>query len=193
MDIYLKDIVKDYNKKRVLNHISLTLETGKIYCLMGASGSGKTTLLRILLGLETPDEGTITGRNNCRLTAVFQEDRLCETCTPIENVMMVTQKTVRRPAVVSELCKLLPEESITRRTSTLSGGMKRRVSVCRAMLAPSNGIVMDEPFTGMDEGTKKQVITYIREKSAGRLILISTHQKEDIALLNGSLITLNHL
>ncbi|MEG0689565.1 MAG: ABC transporter ATP-binding protein, partial [Hungatella sp.] len=100
---------------------------------------------------------------------------------------LVTDPSYTETMVRTELCRLLPEESITRPVSTLSGGMKRRTAICRALLAPSDIILMDEPFTGLDEQTKQQVMTYIQEKSAGKLLLISTHQEEDIALLGGIL------
>ena len=73
---------------------------------------------------------------------------------------------------------------------TLSGGMKRRTAICRALLADSEAVLMDEPFTGLDEQTKRHVIDYIREMSSGKLVLITTHQEEDVALLGGTRITL---
>lgn len=194
MNITIRELTKSFQSLCVLNRISITLNSGQIYCLMGASGSGKTTLLRILLGLESADSGHITMESGdgmpIRLAAVFQEDRLCEGFTPLENVLLVTDRTVTADQARSELCRLLPPESISRPVRTLSGGMKRRTAICRALLAPSDAIVMDEPFTGLDEQTKQHVIDYIKEKTAGKLLLITTHQEEDIALLGGSLVTL---
>lgn len=194
MKLDIKQLSKSYNGLPVLEHVSMTLESGQIYCLMGASGSGKTTLLRILLGLESADSGVIEpaiGQAGRWLAAVFQEDRLCEGFTPLDNVMLTAGRFITSGTARSELCRILPEESISRPVYTLSGGMKRRTAICRALLAPSDGVVMDEPFTGLDEQTKRNVIAYIKEKTAGKLLLISTHQEEDMALLGGTLITLN--
>lgn len=194
MKLDIRKLCKSYDGRPVLEHVSMALESGQIYCLMGASGSGKTTLLRILLGLETADSGAIEpspGERGRWLAAVFQEDRLCEGFTPLDNVMLAAGRFITPDMARAELCKLLPEESISRPVYTLSGGMKRRTAICRALLAPSDGVVMDEPFTGLDEQTKRGVINYIKEKTAGKLLLISTHQEEDIALLGGTLITLN--
>lgn len=194
MKLNIKQLSKSYNGLPVLEHVSMTLESGQIYCLMGASGSGKTTLLRILLGLESADSGVIEpaiGQAGRWLAAVFQEDRLCEGFTPLDNVMLTAGRFITSGTALSELCRILPEESISRPVYTLSGGMKRRTAICRALLAPSDGVVMDEPFTGLDEQTKRNVIAYIKEKTAGKLLLISTHQEEDMALLGGTLITLN--
>ena len=85
---------------------------------------------------------------------------------------------------------MLPEECLTRPVSTLSGGMKRRVAILRAVLAPSDILLLDEPFTGLDEGTKQEVIRYILDRRAGRFLLVTTHQEEDALLLNGQIIRL---
>ena len=93
--------------------------------------------------------------------------------------------------IKEELERLLPKECLTRPVSTLSGGMKRRVAILRALLTPSDILLMDEPFTGLDEEIKQRVIEYIKEKQEGRLLVLTTHQDEDIALLEGTLIRLS--
>ncbi len=126
-----------------------------------------------------------------RFAAVFQEDRLCEAFTPVENVLLVTGRSLSAARVRAELSRLLPEESLSRPVSTLSGGMKRRTAICRALLAPYDVLFMDEPFTGLDEDTRQTVISYILEKNAGRMLLISTHQEEDVASLEAEVIRLS--
>lgn len=190
--LIIKGLSKSYQSLRVLEALDMELHSGRIYCLMGPSGSGKTTLLRLILGLEQPDSGSIILKKStdAGLVAVFQENRLCESFSPVDNICMVTSSALSRAAVIRESNRLLPQESIRRPVRTLSGGMKRRVAILRALLAPSCGILMDEPFTGLDEDTKALVIDYIKEKSAGKLVLITTHQEEDVALLGGILLTL---
>ncbi len=190
MKLTVRDLRKSFGNLDVLTGVSMELESGRIYCLMAPSGSGKTTLFRILMGLETADGGEIRwdagrpgGTFTPRFSAVFQEDRLCEAFTPVENVMMVTGKRLSEKQVCAELCRLLPAESLSRPVSTLSGGMKRRTAICRALLAPFDVLLMDEPFTGLDEETRISVISYMKEKTAGKLLLLSTHQEEDVQLL----------
>lgn len=190
MQITIDQICKAYGDLKVLDRLSLKLDSARANCLMGPSGTGKTTLLRILLGLEQPDSGTITGIPPRSMTAVFQENRLCEGFSPIDNILMVTDHSMTAGEVRSELARLLPEESLIRPVRTLSGGMKRRVAIARALLAPSKGIIMDEPFTGLDEDTKRTVISYLLEKTGSRFLLVSTHQEEDVELLNGVVIRL---
>lgn len=199
----LRNLSKSYGELAVWADLSLTLESGRTYCLMGASGSGKTTLLRILLGLETAEAGSVKieyshegilpsspSSGRLPLVSVFQENRLCEDFSPLDNVMLAADPALSRQDIYGELCRLLPEESVLRPVRTLSGGMKRRVAIVRAMLAPSAGILMDEPFTGLDEDTRQSVISYILEKAVGKLLLIATHQEEDITALGATLIRL---
>ncbi len=178
--IHLLHLYKSFHGLSVLQDFSATLEQGRVYGLMGPSGAGKTTLLRILMGLEKTDSGQILGLEGKRLSAVFQEDRLCEAFTPLENVLMAADQSLGRKRIREELCRLLPEESIDRPVFTLSGGMKRRTAVCRALLAPFDVLLLDEPFTGLDEAAKQVVISRIQSFIQGKLVVLSTHQAEDL-------------
>ena len=192
MGIQITNLNKAYGEHQVLENFCAEIPEGKTTCVMAASGKGKTTLLRILMGLEKPDGGEITGLENKRISAVFQEDRLCESFSPIENVSMCAGRSIKTPRIKWELARLLPEECLNRPVSTLSGGMKRRVAVARALLIPSHILLMDEPFTGMDDELKRNVISYIREKQDGRLLILSTHQEEDVELIGGELVRLEN-
>lgn len=194
MTLTLDHLQKSYGPLSVLRDCSFTFEDGGIYCLMGPSGSGKTTLFRILMGLEKADAGAVRfDKPSPKISAVFQEDRLCETFSPVENLRFILGKTVPEGEIRRELSSLLPEESLSRPVFTLSGGMKRRTAVCRAMTAPSDLIIMDEPFTGLDSETKKQVVEYIKSRQRGRLLIMSTHQEEDVHLLGGELVRMERL
>ncbi len=104
--------------------------------------------------------------------------------------MMTAAPHVTRDTARRELCRLLPEESVGRPVCTLSGGMKRRTAICRAILASGQILLMDEPFTGLDGDTRQEVIRYIKEKTEGKLVVLSTHQEEDVEALGGELIRL---
>lgn len=192
MELKVNQLSKSFGTLNVFTQLNLSLHSGQVYCLMGSSGSGKTTFFRILLGLEEADSGSMEGLKGQRASAVFQENRLCESFTPVDNITMVIpgRSSRSRKQAKEELLRLLPEEALSRPVSTLSGGMKRRVAIVRALSIPCDMILMDEPFTGLDENTKRTVIQYIKEKTSGKLVIISTHQEEDVALLNGTLINL---
>ena len=190
-EIRIDHLCKSYNDEPVLKNLSLTLEAGKNYCLMAPSGTGKTTLFRILLGLESADSGQIHGLDALRTVAVFQEDRLLEGFTALENLRLVTGKQYTNAELLHALLLLLPEEALSKPICEFSGGMKRRTAILRAILAPSDFIIMDEPFTGLDNETKQKAIELILEYTKDKLLLFSTHHEEDAKLLCAEMIHLN--
>ena len=192
--IRLEHIDKYFGERKALDDFSLSVKEGEFLTVIGRSGCGKTTLLRILMGLEKPDDdfGGHSELEALKKSAVFQEDRLCESFSPMDNVMMCVGRSLKASRVRLEMGELLPEECLDRPVSTLSGGMKRRVAVARALLIPSHILLMDEPFTGMDDELKRNVISYIREKQDGRLLILSTHQEEDVELMGGELVRLEN-
>ena len=200
MEIIIRDLSKSYGGRPVLSGLNMTFTSQSPCCLMSPSGSGKTTLFRILMGLETADSGSIhftddTGRTlpgRPGFSVVFQEDRLCEAFTPLENVRMTAGRSLPPEQIRTEMALLLPEESLDRPVSTLSGGMKRRTALCRAILTPSSVLLMDEPFTGLDDAMRRQAIRYLLDRLAGRLLLLSTHSQEDVSLLGGKCFRLSH-
>jgi len=188
--VAIHGLCKVFNEHQVLRSLELRLEDGGIYCLMAPSGAGKTTLLRILLGLETKDAGTIRGIKPGEISAMFQENRLCEALTPVENVALVCPGKVSRSAIRRNLELILPAECMEQPTSELSGGMKRRVALARAMNYPGKMILLDEPFTGLDTDTKKKVIDYILSMRNQRILLAATHGEEDAVWLGARKIRL---
>ncbi len=200
MEIIIQNLSKSYEGRPVLSGLNMTFTSQSPCCLMSPSGSGKTTLFRILMGLETADSGSIhftddTGRTlpgRPGFSVVFQENRLCEAFTPLENVRMTAGRSLPPEQIRKEMALLLPEESLDRPVSTLSGGMKRRTALCRAILTPSSVLLMDEPFTGLDDAMRRQVIRYLLDRLAGRLLLLSTHSQEDVSLLGGKCFRLSH-
>lgn len=168
--IVLEEVTKRFGEKTVWEKLSTGYEPDRIYYLTSPSGSGKTTLLRLIAGLEKPDEGGVRNRPDCGM--LFQEDRLCEEYSAVKNVEMVTGDA---EAARKALLLLLTEEDIDRPCAELSGGMKRRVALVRAMEAASGAVLLDEPYTGMDENTRERARAYIRKKQQGRVILIATH------------------
>ena len=188
--LQIRDLCKSYDQEMVLDHVSMALSYGNSYCLMAPSGSGKTTLFRILLGLESADSGQIEGLTPSSLAAVFQEDRMLEGYTALENLRFVTGCRYSNKELTELLLRLLPTEALTKPVCEFSGGMKRRTAILRALLAPSDFIIMDEPFTGLDTETKRNVIELIKEYTEGKLLLFSTHYEEDAALLDAELLHL---
>lgn len=181
--LQLENVSKNYGGNKVLENINKTLEQGKIYCLMAPSGAGKTTLLRILAGLEEAEEGKLC-YVGCSFD--FQEDRLAEHLNAVDNVMMVLGSG-RKAGICENLLQLLPEEGLKQTCKTLSGGMKRRVSLVRAVMAEGDVLLLDEPFSGLDEENKKRAAAYLLENQRGRTVVVATHDETDVELLGAVL------
>ena len=93
MDIIVKNLCKTYDRNQVLDHFSCTFREKKMTCIMGKSGIGKSTLLSILMGLEKADEGTVSGMEHQKISAIFQENRLFENLDAVTNIHITTGKT----------------------------------------------------------------------------------------------------
>lgn len=197
--IRLRDVGKTYGEQTVLKGISFVIEPGGHYCLMSPSGGGKTTLLNLMNRIVRADEGTIEGIPS-RIGMVFQDDRLCDAYDTITNVMMTMYGTgkgnetdscrsqgERRKETAAwikeEALNILPADCLNKPVSELSGGMKRRCAILRAMLSGADIIIMDEPFTGLDEENRRKTAAYILERLHGRTLFVTTHREEDTALL----------
>ena len=192
-DVVFEGVCKAYGANRVLRDVSFTLEGGGVYCLMAPSGSGKTTLFRVLLGLERADAGCVRGVEPGRIAMMFQEDRLCATLTAVENVALVLPPDARRRDAADLLARILPPECLDQPVMELSGGMRRRVSLARAVTFPSDLVVLDEPFTGLDAQTRRRVIDFLLAERAGRTLLVATHGEGDAELLGAQVVRLDEV
>ena len=193
MSIIITDLCKTFDDNEVLKNVNITLKDNSIYCLMGASGIGKTTLLRILMGLEHADSGSISGIDIKSISCMFQEDRLIPYLSAIDNVRIVLRgkNNNNREEVRNHLLSILPDDSLDMPVNSLSGGMKRRVALARALSYPGKLIILDEPFTGLDKDTKLNVIDYILKMRNNRTLLIATHGTDDANLLGAEIIKLD--
>ena len=184
MTIEIKDVSKSFNGQKVLDNFNLNIESVHSYILTGPSGCGKTTLLRLILGLEEPDGGTVKLLGDYKYPfinsgVVFQEDRLCEDYDAVTNVTMVSKKVFRQ-TVIEELKKLLPKEALFKPVKELSGGQRRRVAIVRDCVVPSDVLIMDEPFTGLDARARSEAIAYIRDKQGTGPLVITTHDTKGL-------------
>lgn len=191
MSIIITDLCKTFDDNEVLKNVNITLKDNSIYCLMGSSGIGKTTLLRILIGLERADSGSVSGIDTKSISCMFQEDRLIHDLSAIDNVRIVLRGKNNRDEISNNLLSILPDDSLDMPVSSLSGGMKRRVALARALSYPGKLIILDEPFTGLDKDTKLNVIDYILKMRNNRTLLITTHGTDDANLLGAEIIKLN--
>ena len=185
-DITLRNVSKRFGDKIVLENFSAVFPAGETSVLMGVSGGGKTTLLRLILGLETPDGGEISGVPP-KCAAVFQEDRLCPQLTALGNVLLAAGRKKEREAR-ELLTRLGLAESIDTPAADLSGGMRRRTALARALCSEYDLLVLDEPFKGLDEQTRRTAIETVREQTRGRTVLLVTHDGTEAAAFGSRII-----
>lgn len=176
MSITLSNICKAYGERRVLRGVTLDIPQG-VTCLMGPSGCGKTTL-RATTGLEAP---TAAKSRAClaRIAMVFQEDRLVDSLTVRANLRLALGAGYDPADAQALLNELDLPDALRRTVGALSGGMKRRVALARALLYNAPLLVLDEPFKGLDETTARQCMDALARRAAGRAVLLVTHDAQE--------------
>lgn len=179
--IELKNIFFSYGKKEILNNLSITVKNGECLCLTGKSGCGKTTVLRLIAGLEKEKSGFI--KADGKVSCVFQEDRLVPTMSLLKNITLCLPKHSKETAIRLlkeaglETCEnMLPQE--------LSGGMKRRAAIVRAVAYGGDLLLLDEPFNGLDSETKRIMAKMIKREFAKKPILMVSHIEEDAEIMS---------
>lgn len=179
--IEIRNLYKSFDGKEVLSGFGCTLPQRGVIAIMGKSGVGKSTLMNILLGLVRPDAGEILNAQGMRFSAVFQEDRLMEQLSAAENLYLTTGADRQRIEGALSALGLNPEEKAA--VKTYSGGMKRRVALARGILFDADVLLLDEPYRGLDEGTRDQAIEYLLKEWKDRLVVLVTHEAEEAHLM----------
>ncbi len=185
----LKNVSYAYEKgKEVLQNVSGSLETGKMYAILGPSGSGKTTLLSLLGGLDVPTQGSVLfdgedittkGLEHHRrnhISLIFQSYNLIDYMTPVENVQL-TAKLDAAP-ILERLG--LEQDEITRNVLKLSGGQQQRVAIARALASDAPVILADEPTGNLDADTAEEITAILKESAHafGKCVVVVTHSGE---------------
>ena len=193
MDVILRALCKAYDANRVLDRLNFSFPGGRISCVQGPSGCGKTTLLRLIAGLEAPDSGEVRGAEGKKISAVFQENRLLENLTAEKNILLTARSGFTRTDARKLLDELGLSDAAQRRTCELSGGMRRRVAVARALAADYELLLLDEPLTGLDDDARLRVLRRIQADLNGRTAVWITHDPDAAALLNAPVLRLDLL
>ena len=162
MEYKIQNLEKSYGKLNVFKNFTMRIPKSKITCILGPSGCGKTTSLNILSGILQPDSGSILGIEKQTISYLFQEPRLLDWKTVrgnIEFVLKGTHSKKERHALASKYIRIVGLQNFEDYyPSQLSGGMIQRVAIARAFAYPSEILLMDEPFKGLDIHMKKSVM-----------------------------------
>jgi iron(III) transport system ATP-binding protein len=193
----IKNLTKTYSNAKLpaISNFNLDLKKGSILAIVGESGSGKTTLSRLIAGLETPDEGTITLNDKVvaandtfvepdkrQVGMVFQDYALFPHLTVRKNIGYGISKLQNREQRILELLKLVGLEDLgARYPHQLSGGQQQRVALARALAPKPELLILDEPFCNLDANLRTQLrqdVFGIISKTQATVIFI-THDTED--------------
>ncbi len=186
--MYVKNITKRFGEKLVLDGFSADFPDGEASFVVGQSGCGKSTLMNIIMGLIPADSGETDPRLSDKISAVFQEDRLCEKLSAAANVRLVCPKSISDEEIITSLSEVgLAREDSLRPVSELSGGMKRRAAIVRSVMADSRIVIMDEPFKGLDPASKSRTIEYVMKNLRGRTLIAVTHDISEANAMNGKI------
>lgn len=173
MSITLEKVSRAFDGRQVLKDVCMTLPERGAVCFFGPSGCGKTTLLRLICGLDKPDSGKIHVPQGTRFACHFQEDRLLPWYTSAENLRLAGENIDVQlwldKVLLPDAGKLYPDE--------LSGGMRRRVSLARALAHDSDVLVLDEPVRELDEATAEKMLELIKQSVGNRLLILVTHDR----------------
>ena len=198
--LQIKDIVKDYDGHRAVDHVSIDIAKGEVFALLGSSGCGKTTLLRMLAGFETPTSGTIelAGHDLAGLppyerplNMMFQSYALFPHLTVWDNIAFGLRRA-KVPADemrqrVEAMLKLVQLTAFAKRKPhQLSGGQQQRVALARALVTRPKVLLLDEPLGALDKHLRQEMQVELRriQRQVGITTIFVTHDQEEALTLS---------
>lgn len=195
--IELTAVRKSFDSLKVIENLNMTVTQNEVISLVGPSGCGKTTALKIIAGLER-SEGVIE-RNFTRPAFIFQEPRLLPWGTALANIIFVLFDRIssqkKREKIAKRYLSLMAIDQFgDYYPSQLSGGMKKRISIARALAIEPDLILMDEPFSDLDFPLRLLLIDHLKEilKAESRTVLYVTHDIREALLFSHRLYILTN-
>lgn len=179
--IQVKHLTIRYGDKVALDDVSLSIPRSGVTALVGPSGCGKTTLLRVLGGLMEPQQGKISGLNPAETAFLFQENRLLPWRTVRQHITDVLPRQ-RRGEADAWLAFVELEGEGDRFPSALSGGMARRLALARCIALGGDCLLLDEPFTGVDQDRRGRLLSRLR--ALGTPVILASHEPDVLSACN---------
>lgn len=192
MKLEIKNLTKEFKEIKVLDDVSLTLESGKIYGLVGRNGSGKSVLLKIICGFYYPTSGEVLLDGNnyidknefpLNTRALIEKPNFLPDLTGYENLELLAsiQNKIGKREILDILDKVHLKNEMNKKYGKYSLGMKQKLGIAQVLMEDPDFILLDEPFNGVEDSTVDEIRKLLlEEKKKGKLILIATHIKEDI-------------
>ncbi len=190
MPLIIKNLNKSFESKKIFDNFSYTFAENGIYVLVGASGRGKTTLLRIIAGLDKDYAGELITEP---VTYSFQEYRLFPVLTALENLTSILWERPTMDQIQSAKNLLaffgFTDEDMQLYPNALSGGMKQRVSLCRALLSDRKILLLDEPFKELDDALREKLRSILAKEAKTRLIILTAHTIDALGNLEKNILS----
>lgn len=188
--ISLINVYKKYDNLEILRNFSISFEKNKITCLFGPSGVGKSTIANISANLIPIDGGSLIGTEKAVYSYVFQEPRLLQWYSVYDNIDFVLKDVyddIKRVSIINNYIDMVELSGYENyKPDALSGGMCQRVSLARAFAYPSNFLILDEPFKGLDLKLKNEMIVLFKKLwiESKRTVLFITHDVDEAVTLS---------
>lgn len=196
MEIKLENVSKRFKNENVLNGISYSFESGKIYSIVGRNGSGKSVLLKIIAGLYLQDKGNVLFDNKNynmineipnNLGIVIEQPSFINDLTGLENLKLLA--SIRNVATERDIVESLEivnlKDDMNKKYSKYSLGMRQKLSIAQAIMEHQKVILLDEPFNGIDRQSVVAIKEYLKKvKNEDKLIIITTHIMDDVVDLS---------
>lgn len=196
MEIKLENVSKRFKNENVLNGISYSFESGKIYSIVGRNGSGKSVLLKIIAGLYLQDKGNVLFDNKNynmineipdNLGIVIEQPSFINDLTGLENLKLLA--SIRNVATERDIVESLEivnlKDDMNKKYSKYSLGMRQKLSIAQAIMEHQKVILLDEPFNGIDRQSVVAIKEYLKKvKNEDKLIIITTHIVDDVVDLS---------
>lgn len=203
-EIILENLSKTIKNNKILDNVNLTFESGHVYGLVGRNGSGKTMLLRAICGLIFPDSGKviIDGKQlhkdisfpeSCGI--IIENTDLLPNFSAFDNLKMLSEikNTANDNMIKSAIKSVGLDPDSKKKVKTFSLGMKQRLSIAQALFEDPDILLLDEPTNALDEDGVNDVRRILLEqKKKNKLIIIASHNKEDISLLSDTVISVSN-
>lgn len=190
MNIEVKNLKKEFKNNLVFNDVNLTFETGKIYGIVGSNGAGKSVFLKILSGFYYPTKGEVLYdktnylSNNLfppNLRALIEKPSFFPELTAFENLKILANiQNKITDKDITDMLELANLQNCSKKYYKFSAGMKQKLAIASVLMENPEIILLDAPFNAIDEITVKKIKNYINKIRKNKIIVISSHHKDDI-------------
>lgn len=193
-ELEFRHIYVNFGEKNIFTNLNLKLPNSDFTAIMAPSGFGKTTLINLILGIIKPDHGEILGFDDRQISVVFQEDRLLEHKSGLDNILFVLRNTASDNDMAWEmLTRTGLAEDAHKPARDYSGGMRRRLALCRALVTNFDMLILDEPFKGLDTVLKPDIMALVKQKCLGKAAILVTHDRGEAEFFDSHIVDISSL